>query len=651
MSDIITNTTSTNEGKVFNVYVSKSTTAGTALVTRGSLNKTDTAPTVAGLYILEETGVYTNLGNIDAQAGKLNFASFDGTTWSLIAVDMPKGADGKTIEDWSAKDFPIGSSVYYNGKIYYNATTAAASTDVPGVSSNWVAKLEGIENLPKIETIFYNNLSSDFTKVQKEGGATVVQTINPDGSLNLKKLAGVVGNWSGYNFALNSDQNFKLDHTYAVYFDLIVNKNTLTETGGSNTGNNVFNITYKNNNSSLGIGGWSPLNSIVTGARGIVSVAKPVVASANLTENSRWIYMQFGAFTSDTSEFDITIYNMFVVDLTEHNLTKEQMDIYISENGLDLDEFKDTFYDITVAKSKVAENAENGGSSPNTAIIDIWGDSLVAQGYGTTIGTLLGRTVITNGYGGKKSSYIRDIFLANPIVKTRPQIINVGRNNVSNYETVIDDIRAMVDYMGHQNFLIGCPPNGGYGTNGEGATETSNFYKLEKILAAEYGANFLNTRLGTIYTYDNGNIKLLSSFTQPAVGTNVQISVSDTAFLTTYNANDLAIWPDRMNKIVIGGVNGTYDIYEVVSVDSATLMTVKLITSNRVAVGGTVTNLVDDGGNNSVIYLRVMQNADYYCLSNEITQSTFRSDGIHMSPRGLQTIAKVVARKVKTMNF
>ena len=88
MSDTITNTTNTNESKVFNVYVSKSTTAGTALFTRGSLNKTDTAPTVVGLYILEETGVYTNLGGIDAQDGKLNFASFDGTTWSLIAVPI-----------------------------------------------------------------------------------------------------------------------------------------------------------------------------------------------------------------------------------------------------------------------------------------------------------------------------------------------------------------------------------------------------------------------------------------------------------------------------------------------------------------------------------------------------------------------------------
>ena len=90
MSDIITNTTNTNENKVFNVYVSKSTSAGTVLVTRRSLKKTDPKPTVVGLYILEETGIYPNLGNIDAEAGKLNFAIFDGTTWSLIAVDLPQ---------------------------------------------------------------------------------------------------------------------------------------------------------------------------------------------------------------------------------------------------------------------------------------------------------------------------------------------------------------------------------------------------------------------------------------------------------------------------------------------------------------------------------------------------------------------------------
>ena len=110
MSDIITNTTSTNESKVFNVYVSKSTTAGTALVTRGSLNKTDPTPTVVGLYILEEVGIYPNLGNIDAQEGKLNFASFDGTTWSLISItfsEQRKFGDEFTIDGFIESDGDI----------------------------------------------------------------------------------------------------------------------------------------------------------------------------------------------------------------------------------------------------------------------------------------------------------------------------------------------------------------------------------------------------------------------------------------------------------------------------------------------------------------------------------------------------------------
>ena len=57
---------------------------------KGDLIKTDAAPTQIGFYGLIETGIYTNLGGIDAPIGKLNFASFDGTTWSLIAVDLPQ---------------------------------------------------------------------------------------------------------------------------------------------------------------------------------------------------------------------------------------------------------------------------------------------------------------------------------------------------------------------------------------------------------------------------------------------------------------------------------------------------------------------------------------------------------------------------------
>lgn len=134
---------------------------------KGDLIKTDVAPTSVGFYGLLETGIYTNLGGINAPIGKLNFASFDGTTWSLIAVDMPKGLDDKTIEDWTAKAFPIGSSVYYNGKIFYNATTVAASGDVPGTSAVWVEKLKNLKVVDEIiEFENYVPSGTEFTKLE-----------------------------------------------------------------------------------------------------------------------------------------------------------------------------------------------------------------------------------------------------------------------------------------------------------------------------------------------------------------------------------------------------------------------------------------------------------------------------------------------------
>ena len=55
----------------------------------GSLKINDAAPTAQGLYILSDVGTYTNLGSIVTTAGKLNFASFDGTAWNLISINIP----------------------------------------------------------------------------------------------------------------------------------------------------------------------------------------------------------------------------------------------------------------------------------------------------------------------------------------------------------------------------------------------------------------------------------------------------------------------------------------------------------------------------------------------------------------------------------
>lgn len=56
------------------------------------------APTLPGLYALAEIGEYPNLGGIESQAGFLNIGAFDGTTWSLIQVQINYSPEGKVEE-------------------------------------------------------------------------------------------------------------------------------------------------------------------------------------------------------------------------------------------------------------------------------------------------------------------------------------------------------------------------------------------------------------------------------------------------------------------------------------------------------------------------------------------------------------------------
>lgn len=53
-----------------------------------SLRKTDAAPTVKGLYFLEEVGNYPNLGLV-TQDMRLNYATFDGVNWRLSYKNLP----------------------------------------------------------------------------------------------------------------------------------------------------------------------------------------------------------------------------------------------------------------------------------------------------------------------------------------------------------------------------------------------------------------------------------------------------------------------------------------------------------------------------------------------------------------------------------
>lgn len=502
----------------------------------------------------------------------------------------------------------------------------------------------------------YENQSKGLNYIGVEGGLT--KTTNPDGSIKLVKTAGSGSGWKGINLALDTNFAWVKNHIYYIAWRIKVNTNSLSK---SKDGNNYFTVTAKANASNLDISSAKGLSSILTGEE---SISKGQIIAYDLNDyivtnpTSKWLYYQFGKY--EVSDYlDVDVYETYVIDLTSSGLTYEEMDAYVTINGLlDISLMtQNAQHSITSDRATVAESIEQLSVRGD---IDVWGDSLVAQGWATNLGLILGRNAYTHGYWGKKSTYIRDQFLLGSTISTRTQIINVGRNNYSSVETIIDDVRAMVSAMGHQNFLICMPPNGNYGTlassgsaTGEmkGGTAYSYFTELSERLKNEWGSNFIDTRKGTINSYKNGGVTLLSTFTQPPINSNVQISVSDSAFLTTYNPADVTKFgPTVMNRIVIG-INNIYDIYEVISVDSSTLMTVKLISANRVLPGSPVSNLIDDGGTSSVIYLRVMQNADYECFLNDTTQSTFRSDGVHMSTLGKQCLAEVVARKIVSMKI
>ena len=72
---------------------------------KGSLKITNAAPTEQGLYILSDIGTYANLGGLVTTTGKLNYAYFNGTTWSLIAVDINENSTVKKNNNPSLNPF------------------------------------------------------------------------------------------------------------------------------------------------------------------------------------------------------------------------------------------------------------------------------------------------------------------------------------------------------------------------------------------------------------------------------------------------------------------------------------------------------------------------------------------------------------------
>lgn len=197
---------------------------------------TDASPTVSGWYKPTTSGTYANAGGLVAQVGYDTLFYRDSAgVWSKVEVAMPN----KTIEDWSAKAFTIASFVYYNGKIYYNATTAA-STDVPGTSAVWVEIMGGdseneLMNGGKISGIYFDSLTpgiaiedggykftGNYTKIIE------VEQVNYDRYFIIKSVKNIVGSphigfnnmdWGISTFPIEVGKVYKMEAGWKdVYF-------------------------------------------------------------------------------------------------------------------------------------------------------------------------------------------------------------------------------------------------------------------------------------------------------------------------------------------------------------------------------------------------------------------------------------------------
>lgn len=561
-------------------------------------------------------------------------------------------------------DVPVGTEMYIRNMISYLG--APKTLLVADPASGKVDKADGydlvakteIEKLSKLSIIDAISTFSNLTDLDtaKFTPVNCAKTENEDGSLNFYKEVPQGDPFSNYvYFRHYMPVAWQKSHDYYVAIDMLPEN-------ADNQGDVIGLTVVPKYNDANTVGTRIDKQRVNKGERGIYKTLVSVDDSGKIDDfpTANMLFVQVNGRLSSGQTIDLTLYDILVVDLgergTEQYTDYDTIDAYVSENG---------FVPQNIAlNAKHAQNADNAkiaevANSVKTIKvaddIEFWGDSLTGQNYSQYVAAATGREVTVRGYGGKTSTYIRDQFLA--LADTsKTQVIWVGRNNFGLPDVVIDDIRAMVEHLGHSRFIIMNPPNGNYA--GEGKNDDNNrayqaFMTLTDRLQWEYPANFLDIRRATINSYDMGGVTLLSSFVQPAVNGTVQINVSDANTLTTYNQADLTRWgADVMNKIRIGWMFAyNTDVYEVVSKDSDTLLTVRLVEANWKNPGEMVENQIDAGGNNAVKYMRVMQNADYKCFQEDRWLSTFRSDAIHMADIGKQEVAKHVVRKLEAMKI
>jgi lysophospholipase L1-like esterase len=138
---------------------------------------------------------------------------------------------------------------------------------------------------------------------------------------------------------------------------------------------------------------------------------------------------------------------------------------------------------------------------PTNTSVAWWGDSLTNGSSGgeprTALSRLLGNAyVYDGGVGGETSTQIKTRMVADDYYKyAGVVVIWAGNNNSSAFQTVIDDIDAMVGHLDHSRFLIlGLINNVSCSLDGSGYLGYRQVAKVNAHLAHKYGTKYIDPR-------------------------------------------------------------------------------------------------------------------------------------------------------------
>jgi len=291
-----------------------------------------------------------------------------------------------------------------------------------------------------------------------------------------------------------------------------------------------------------------------------------------------------------------------------------------------------------VAKKAVREHANDLHTSGKDQVY--WGDSLTSRNLPEFVAQNPDVNVEVNGFGGYHSTQLAQMFLNTTPDINKFYIFWVGNNNFFNTYDIIADVKQMVEHCGTTDYLVLGIVNGNYVNRWFGNSEYNKFIDCNRLLKQAYGDRFFDVREFLGKACDYGNIFVRGTFTQPSIGATVQITVNDTSN-TYYSVG---------KEIQLGTLGEQLGRYTITSINSATLMTLTLVSVGTLAVASTFTfqnNTVDNIYSRPQQLLASTDIADY--IIKDIHADYWRGDEIHLSDTGHRATAIRIRQIIKSL--